>query len=225
MLCLFHSSYTSAQLMIVSGAKENFTTFSNEKGFEMIVEIVSLSLPNLEITEISLWILRELILLDIQHHNNCDSFRYLINLLESREVNDIVREQICYSIAEVMQRTPKPQLAKNYFREAEGIASLLNILQHSSNYSPEVSYAAIYTMAESVSECEENRIFIGDTIGYLRLSNVIKATGLQLDTILFEMILEFAIKSSSIRRTLGIHSNGPLTTLSKSGTCQTCNVE
>jgi len=81
---------------------------------------------------------------------------------------------------------------KNAFTEAGGFDALLYILQNAGKHAETTVYAALYAVGEWISNSEPNKAYLGEKVGYLAFSSLIKSTNLELDRPLLEMIVESA---------------------------------
>lgn len=135
-----------------------------------------------------------------------DTIQWIITLIESSKHVGPVKEQILYTVAEIMQKSDKQSPLKVVFREMGGITSILAILKSKDvEYSKDVLYAALYALGEVVTDSESNKSYLSELLPPSAITSLLKTSNVTLDVPLFLMIIELACVGS-IRLALSVGS-------------------
>ena len=180
-------------------------TFINEFKPNLLLHLISPKVP-MEVVELALWLLQHSILRTENESSN--HLKYLVDLLENNELSKALKERVCYGITELMYYSEKSSSIKQNFRDLGGLISLLDLLR--TERDPSLCYAALSAFGEAITNCEGNKAYINDKVGFGELAKLIQSSIITLDTTLFEIFFEMATKGS-VRYALDDTLNSPVT--------------
>ena len=185
------------------------TSFVQHFEPRLLQSLVSPLLP-MEVVELALWLLQRTILLLMLKEGSTEErpLYLLIELLQDQSLSAPLQERVCYATAELMYSSGEHPNIKEHFRVLNGLNLLLHHVRDGKDAN--LCYAALYAFGEAVTDCESNKAFVSEEIGFQELSRMIQSSAVTLDVPLFEIFLETATKGS-LRLVLDEGHDSPVT--------------
>lgn len=166
-------------------------SFIKEFQASLLIDLVSPLLP-MEVVELSLWLLQHIILKS--KHDNEEYLKLVLVLLENPLLSSTLKERVCYAVVELMYSCDKQSKIKENFKDLGGLTILLDLLK--TEKEPNLCYTVLHAFGEAITDCEINKLYISESIGFSKLAKLIQSSVVQLDTTLFKIFFEISTKGN-----------------------------
>jgi hypothetical protein len=192
--CIFHTAnYESL-----------YEEFVHDNGLELIQSLIRKDYS----ARFSLLLLQLLKLITKSSTNSSDqaSSLVMVQLLGDSSLSDSLRLNVLSVVIDLLrsaQNDPPETKILDDFRASNGIMMLVDLLKSTNHY---ICIAAFYCLAEAIANSLQNKLYIGEKIGFLELARILQSRSslLHLDEFFFEVMFELATTGSFKQKVLNL---------------------